>query len=136
MTRLPDWRARLVDYLAGWQDVPFAYGSADCWIFALGAAEAQTGMDHIGAVRGYADRGAGLALLRETTGRRSHVDFVSRTFGKLPSIWHAMPGDLATIETHDGIGLGVIQGDHVYGLSEQGGLILHPLETARGAYRV
>jgi len=134
--RLNNWRARLTAYLGEWDATPFSYGSADCWIFAMGAVEAVTGIDHAGAVRGYADRDAGLALIREVTGRRSHVDFVYRTFGKLPSVWHAMPGDLATIETHDGIGLGVVQGDAIYCLTEAGGLHLVGLDQARGAYAI
>ncbi|MCJ8138439.1 DUF6950 family protein [Falsirhodobacter halotolerans] len=137
MDRLSDWRARLVDYLTEWRDVPFAYGTADCWIFAMGAAHACTGQDHISGVRDYDTRDAGLSLLREITGRKSHVDFVYRTFGKLPSIWLAMPGDIATIDTHDGIGLGVVQGDSgIYVLTEHDGWQVVPLEKARGVYAV
>lgn len=136
MDRRPDWRARLVDYITEWQPKPFAYGTADCWIFAMGAAEAVTGVDYIGTVRGYADRKAGLAAIREATGRKSHVDFVYRTFGKLPSVWHAMPGDIATLDAHDGIGLGVVQGEMIFALTEKDGLMLVPLERARGVYAV
>jgi hypothetical protein len=134
--RRPDWRARLTDYLEAWETRPFAYGTADCWIFALGGAEAVTGIDYLGAVRGYDSREAGLALLRETTGRRSHIDFVYRTFTKLPSIWHAMPGDIAAIDTHDGLGLAVVQGESLYAMTEADGRLLVPLQFARGTYAV
>lgn len=136
MQRLPDWRARLTDYLAEWHGVRFAYGTADCWIFSMGAAGAVTGVDYIGTARGYADREAGLAAIREATGRRSHVDFVYRTFGKHRTIWNAMPGDIATLDTHDGLGLGVVQGEMIYGLTPEDGLTLVPMRSARGVYAV
>jgi hypothetical protein len=41
--RLPDWPARLDAYLRSRRDMPFAWGSNDCGMFAAGAVEAITG---------------------------------------------------------------------------------------------
>ncbi|MDO5621909.1 MAG: hypothetical protein Q4G24_10610 [Paracoccus sp. (in: a-proteobacteria)] len=133
--RLPDWRARLTAYLAEWAGRDFAYGSADCWLFAMGAAEAVTGVDYTAGVRGYDSRESGLAMGREKTGCASHLVYVSRRFRKQPSVLFAQPGDLAAVDTSDGVGLGVVQGEMIYVLTPEGwGLI--PLTEARGIYRV
>lgn len=43
--RLPDWRARLDQYLISVRDEPFAWGRHDCLRFAAGAVAAMTGKD-------------------------------------------------------------------------------------------
>lgn len=134
--RRPDWRARLTNHLEEWEGRPFAYGTADCWLFSMGAAGVQMGVDYIGAARGYDSRETGLAAIQAATGRKSHVDFVYRTFGKLDTIWKSMPGDIVTLQTHDGLGLGVVQGSSIYAMTETNGLLLVPLETAHGVYSV
>jgi len=42
--RLPDWPARLDAYLRSRRDLPFAWGTNDCGMFAAGAVEAMTGV--------------------------------------------------------------------------------------------
>ena len=43
LRRLPDWPSRLAAYLEQWRARPFAWGGADCAVFAEGAVYALTG---------------------------------------------------------------------------------------------
>jgi hypothetical protein len=47
--RLPDWQVRLFALCAQRHDVPFAWGTSDCALWAADAVLAQTGVDHAAA---------------------------------------------------------------------------------------
>ena len=53
MTRLPDWQARLTDYLRVVARRGFAYGRHDCCTFTAGCVAAMTGVDPMRGFRGY-----------------------------------------------------------------------------------
>lgn len=135
-TRKRDWRAILVDYMAEKGPLSFEYGEHDSWTFVMGAAGAIRGEDLVGKVKGYSGWEEGLELLKEETGRRGLLDFVARKFRKAPNIWEAMGGDIAAIETEDGINLGLVQGGMIYVLTKEAGINLTPLDNATGVYRV
>jgi hypothetical protein len=67
MTRLPDWEARLADYLASVADLPMAWGRHDCALHAANAILAVTGEDHGVPYRGryQTELGAARALRRQ-----------------------------------------------------------------------
>jgi len=66
VSRLPDWEARLADYLASVRDRPHAYGRHDCALHGANAAFAQTGVDNGAPFRGHyeTELGAARALRR------------------------------------------------------------------------
>jgi hypothetical protein len=66
MTRLPDWEARLADYLDLVADTPLEWGSHDCALHAANAIRAVTGADHAAHYRGRyrTELGAARALRR------------------------------------------------------------------------
>ena len=45
MTRRGDWQARWGAYMRARADLPFAWGSNDCCLFAAGSVEALTGIE-------------------------------------------------------------------------------------------
>ncbi len=120
--RLPDWRARLTDYMGQVVRIPFRPGAHDCALFAAGAVEAQTGRDLAAAWRGkYRALGAGRAMLR-AQGYADHLALVAAILPEVaPS--HAQVGDLAVLASDiegEAGALGVIQGPHVYVLTPTG----------------
>lgn len=52
MHRLPDWEARLGDYLEQVRETPFRWGRHDCAMFSAGAVQAMTGVDPAPEMRG------------------------------------------------------------------------------------
>lgn len=115
--RLPDWGLRLGAWLASISSAPFAYGSHDCALFAAGAIEAMTGVDHAADWRGrYKTQIGGFRVLR----RAGFGDHIALARSLCPPIRTPRPGDLAIIDTPLGRALGVVQGAHIYAPAEVG----------------
>lgn len=134
MSRLPDWRARLVSYLAQAQREPFNPGRHDCALFAAGAVAAMTGQDYAAPYRGrYTTLRGGVRVLR----REGFEDHIALAAHHLPArpVSFARPGDLAVVPTEDGPALGVVQGAGVFVLSPAG-VALVPLTAADKAFGV
>lgn len=131
--RRRDWQARLTNYLMSVQGQPFRPGRLDCALFAAGAVEAMTGVDHAKGRRGYRTLATGEQKLR-AEGYASHIDLVAAIFEEVP-VAFAQAGDLAAVPTDEGPALGVVQGEYVY-VMQPGGLGLVPLLTAARAFRV
>ncbi|MDO9639695.1 MAG: hypothetical protein Q7J44_14235 [Pseudotabrizicola sp.] len=127
MTRRPDWQARLTGYLIGCARAPYQLGQHDCALFAAGAVEAVTGSDPAYAWRGrYATKAEGFRALK----RAGHTDHIAATAAALPEIdpVFAAPGDIACVADPQagGLVLGVVQGELIYVLREDGlGLLPH-----------
>lgn len=137
ITRLPDWRARLADYLAEVAGRRFRPGSHDCALFAAGAVAAMTGHDLAAEWRGkYLSLGAGRAMLR-ARGYADHIDLASEYFRPVsPAL--AQVGDLAVLPGDlpaEAGALGVVQGAAVYALRPQGLVTINRLHMKR-AFRV
>lgn len=135
--RLPDWRVRLRDYLAGIGAQAFRPGRLDCALFAAGAVEAVTGLDLAAPFRGsYRTLADGLTAL-EATGFPNHVSFVAAHFPEVaPSM--AQVGDLAVMPSEgegEAAALGVVQGAGVYGLLPSGLAVQSRLKIVK-AFRV
>ena len=134
MTRLPDWHARLVAYLAAAARTPFDPGRHDCALFASGAVEAVTGMDLAEGWRGRYRTLAGGRRVLKRAGFADHIDLAARCLEEVPVSW-ARPGDIAAVPSADGPALGVVQGGAVYVIGPAGiGLV--PLRDATRAFRV
>ena len=130
LSRLPDWRPRLIAYLDEVRARPFAYGRHDCALFAAGAVEAMTGVDLAVDYRGrYGSLKEGLKLVR---GRhlailRDHLRPVSPAFAQV--------GDVALIGEVGFPALGLVQGETILVLREDG-LGLMPRAAATSAWAV
>lgn len=135
MSRLPDWRARLVDYVDRVRAEPFAFGANDCGQFAGGWLEALTGENPAAELRGaYTSQAAGIALLRARMGYTGPVDWARALFPIIPAAM-AQVGDLAVLRTPDGPALGGVQGERIFAVGADG-LRTVDLLSARSAFRV
>lgn len=137
LTRLPDWRARLSEYLGQVARRRFRPGEHDCALFAAGAVQAMTGADLAADWRGkYRALGAGRAMLR-AKGFSDHLEFAAAHLAPVPPAL-AQVGDLAVVPAdspHDAGALGVVQGPRVYVLTP-GGLALVSRLTMERAFSV
>lgn len=133
--RRPDWRTRLVSYLAQAARQPFRPGLHDCALFAAGAVEAITGADYAAPYRGrYSTERGGIRILRRD-GSRDHIALAAAHLRQRAPGERAQPGDLAVIPTDRGPALGVVQGPMVYALGPAG-MGLTPLDAAAMVYEV
>jgi len=134
MKRLPDWRPRLISYLAKANARPFDPGSHDCALFFAGAVEAQTGADYAAPYRGrYTTIRGGVRVLRKD-GFADHIALAAHHLSEVsPSL--AWPGDGMVVETRDGPALGVCQGRAIYLVGPSGPGLRSILEASR-AFRV
>jgi len=134
LRRLPDWRVRLVAYLAAAARRPFEEGTHDCALFFAGGAEAMTGVDHAEPYRGrYRTTRGGLRILRRD-GFEDHIALAAHHFPAQP-VAFAREGDGAAVSTPEGPALGIVQGEGVYVLSPER-LALVPLTTATTSFKV
>ena len=134
ITRLHDWRPRLVAYLAGITAQPFAYGSHDCALFAAGAVEAITGRDLSAPYKGqYRSLEGGLKLL-SASGLGDHVAVLRATFAEIAPAFAAV-GDIAVIGEVGTPALGVFEGEHIVVLRPEG-IGFMPRAAATLAFRV
>ena len=144
--RLPDWRPRLVAYLARITATPFAYGTHDCALFAAGAVEAMTGEDLAAPYRGrYGSLKGGLKCLAKA-GAADHVALIRARCDQIAPAFAAV-GDIAVIGPEAAISagtsrvapgpaaLGIFEGEHIVVLREEG-LGFVPRATATLAFRV
>lgn len=136
--RLADWEDRLTRYLAEVDRADFRIGALDCALFADGAIEAQTGVTLAGAWRGaYSTFEDGLRLLAEV-GVEDHIDLTAALLPEVSGA-EARPGDIAAVLLGRNLpSLGVVQGEFIYVLAEQGPrrLLLIPRETTARYFRV
>lgn len=134
MTRLPDWRRRLLAYLDAARGRPFAWGSHDCALFAAGAVEAQTGEDIGARWRGRYTTARGAARVLRAEGCDGLAAAAGASLAEIAPL-AAGPGDVALVSGDHGEALGVVQGAAVY-VVRPDGLGLVPLTAALRAWRV
>lgn len=119
LVRLPDWRERLVRYLADVSRVPFKDGVHDCALFLAGGVHAMTDVDYAAPYRGrYTTLRGGIRILRKD-GFRDHLALARACLREKP-VAFANEGDGACLETEQGPALGIVQGEQVYVLSPSG----------------
>lgn len=125
------WQGRLTAYLAERAREPFAPGRHDCMLFAAGAVQAMTGRDLARGWRGYRTLAEGQRKLR----RKGYADHVALVRALLPVTDDPRPGDVAVVVTPSGPGLGVVQGQLIYGVALVGWQLV-PLSDAVEFFRV
>ena len=126
--RLRDWESRFTAYVCRIATAPFGWGVHDCALFAAGGVDAVTGEDPAARWRDqYSSEMGGLLQLRRA-GFDSHIELAASLYPEIhPSA--AWPADIAVIP-EGGIGaLGLVQGEMVYVLREEG-LGLVPIGSA------
>lgn len=134
MRRQRDWRQRLIAYLDAAARRRFEPGAIDCALFTAGAVEAMTGEDPAAGLRGaYRTLREGYDLL-QARGYADQIALAASLFEEVPPAM-AWPGDLAVVNTPEGLALGVVQGQGVYVMTH-GGLGLEPRTAALRAFRV
>jgi len=133
MTRLPDWQARLTDYLRSVARQGFAYGRHDCCTFTAGCVAAMTGVDPMRGFRGYRTLAAGLRRA-DARGHVDHIAFVATRFEECPPSF-AQAGDIAVVAGATFPSLGIVQGARIHVIGPHGiGTV--PLDAATRAFRV
>jgi hypothetical protein len=133
--RLPDWEARLTDYLEPLRERPHVYGRHDCALFAAGAVQAMTGVDPIPELRGRYSTARGSIYALRKYGAGSLADTLTAKFGEPVHPAHAKRGDLVMDEK----AVGVAMGDYAIFVARDGervGLMQVLREEWTNAWRV
>jgi hypothetical protein len=130
MTRFPDWRTQLAEYIAANRGRAFSWGKFDCCMFIAGAVEAMTGDDIARGWRGYRTEDGAAKKLADK-GFAHHAEVIASLFPEChPSA--AMPGDVVLMADD---ALGILQGRMVY-LVGAAGLGIAPAEGVVKAWHV
>ena len=76
-----DWKARLDGYLLARKDVPFKWGTNDCFFFVADAVEVMSGIDLIHNLRDqYSDKRGAVLKMRI---KRSFEEYMTRIFDEV-----------------------------------------------------
>lgn len=135
LTRLPDWRPRLVAWLREISGRPIQPGQHDCCLFGAGAIAAQTGVDIAAPWRGrYTTMAGGRRVLR----RAGYDDHVALIVALLPEIHAsaAREGDIALVDIGAELAVGLVQGAAIYVLTETGRLGFAELTPSTRIFKV
>lgn len=116
--RRENWVERLEAFIAANQSRAFRYGDWDCWQFARGAIEAQTGVDLGAQFRPYASQFGYLRQMRQYCGSINIAAFAGSVFAGLPSIEPEMAQRGDVVLTADGaFGIVALNGRSILMLS-------------------
>lgn len=132
--RLPDWEARLHDYLAACERATFAWGTLDCVLFSAGAVLAMTGVDPAAAARGHYTTAIGSVRALRRYGDGTLIRTLNARFARQP-IGFAKRGDLVMVDGMVGVCIGA---DAVFVGENDGvaGLVRFPRATWSRAWVV
>jgi len=132
--RVADWRARLAAALHRHERQPFSWGQSDCFLMAMDAAEAITGIDPYADERGKYRSAVGAARRLKRRGFDSPEEALAAVADTVPRP-AIRAGDIAVVDDNQGGEALVISiGRCLHGKSPSGILRL-PLSAAKRAYR-
>lgn len=123
--RLQSWEKHLDDFLCSVG--AFEWGKTDCCMFAVGAVKAITGIDYgkdyehrskIGAAKLLSKHGGVEAIATKHLGEPKPAAFAKR-------------GDVVSLDTGDGIALGICVGDKIAAMKEDGLTFLSSARTQK-----
>lgn len=134
MSRVPDWEARLAEYLESVRETPFAWGSHDCALFAASAVEAMTGVDYGAPFRGKYRTELGSVRALKRFGAGSLEATLDGLFPEIPLAF-AQRGDVVMRDEAAGICLGP-DAAFVGDLDGAPGLVRYPRREWARAWRV
>jgi hypothetical protein len=119
MDRRPDWKPRLIEWLASIARTPFEVGKHDCALFVAGAINAMTGEDPAARFRGrYTTVRGGLRVIR-AEGFNDPVEMIANRLEEVAPLM-AQVGDIAVVDTPEGPALGVVAGAEILVLGLDG----------------
>lgn len=115
-----NWQNKLTQYIEENKATPFNWGVFDCCLFAAGAIEAQTGKDLAADLRGKYKTQLGAARLIKRLGFDSVDELLSDKLGQPIAPLSAGRGDIALIQTCEGLAAGVYYGAVIMATAEDG----------------
>lgn len=138
--RFADWPARLHEAIEQGKRTAFAWGTADCALWACDVVKAMTDVDLAAPLRGTysTEGGAQLAMLgfAGRGGLAATCTAIAAAHGLTEEAWAiAMRGDLVLVETPAGPALGVCIGGRAAFLAATG-LAFLPMSRAIRCWRV
>lgn len=132
--KLPDWQNRLVAFVRERHRLPFTATDNHCGLFAGNAYRAMTGKDTLlHGLRSATSIADMVALLKEK-GYKGPVDWVASKLEEVDP-GQASPGDLAVLPGEGGVAFGIIQGETVYAMNDQG-VVIVPRDAVTKAFKV
>ncbi len=143
MLRAHDWPTRLLNQVEQARRTPFAWGVADCCLFACDCVQAMTGVDPAAWFRGrYRTRGGAMRALRAYAGGglEATAQSIATDLG-MPELPPALAqrGDVVLLSVPDcqpeNLALGICLGGHHAAQGPQGVSAI-PLAQAVRAWRV
>jgi hypothetical protein len=132
MKRLPDWQLRLEAFERERAEVPFAWGSNDCALFAADAVQAITGVHLCPDLRGHRNVREGGRAIAALGGARA---IACKALGHpLPPAF-ARVGDVVVVQAGKREALAVCNGQTAIAPGEHG-MVAIPMAQALSAWRV
>lgn len=110
--------AELFKYIESKRDVPFQYGTNDCFLFVCGALVALGFKNHAKGFS-YKKLVTGLRQMKRLHGYDDHIQYFESIFEEIPKAF-AQLGDIAVIKTGDEIAIGIVTGPEVTAVSQNG----------------
>ena len=104
--RYPDWPIRLNEYINSLHGKEWDMGTWDCCVFAAGAVEAMTGVDHMPEFRGHYDSWPSSDQALEEIGQGDLYRTIRAKFGPPVIGVKGQKGDLAFMDGSLGLVLG------------------------------
>lgn len=138
MIRLPDWAARLHDFIDSVKREPFSWDGGDCALgWAARAVEAQTGVDPVAAYRGKFKTAKGALAAMKKMGASDLAEAAALFLPRHDHPSQAQIGDIAAVPKDDAFGftLGIVNGETILVLREDGMGIV-PRTAATQAFKV
>lgn len=130
--RYQDWEIRLRDFIESRRHMPYAIGSNDCCLFVADAILAITGNDPAKGLRGYTTQDEAQALIDDHGGMKSLVtEFLGKANGPLC----ARRGDVVSVDTPEGLAVGVCLGVKAAFVTDKG-LRFRPMSDCLDSWAV
>lgn len=110
--------AALQKYISSKKNVPFAYGTNDCFIFVCGALVAMGLEDHSKGFK-YKTLNTGLRQMKRIHGFSDHIAYFESIYPEIPKPF-AQIGDIAVVQTESEKAIGIVIGSEVIAVSPTG----------------
>ena len=131
--RKENWDTELFNFINSKKYTSFQWGVHDCIMFAVGCAQAMTGIDLAEKYRGYATEDEAMEIIKVAGGFK---ELVTENMGKEISPKMARRGDWVLLELNEMPSLAVCLGSQAMGVRKESGLALRPMPEAKAAWRI